>query len=256
MSKIISEILVEIKKQKPFIFNITNYYNMNFVADGIRSMGAIPIMSNAEKEIEALLKLCQSVVINLGKLDDKFILLCKKICLMASQLEKPVILDPTGAGVSEYRTDISLSLIADHKISIVRAYKNEIMALSSESPIDPLSATPIDNHKAIKSAQSLSKKYDVAVVMNGKENMVIDGDEIDNVSYDLHFLNKVAGIGGLLSSIIGVFHGIEKNRFNAALSAVNYYGVCVKRASTFAEGPASFKTKLIDNLFQQTSNAY
>ena len=46
---------------------------MDFVANGLLSLGASPIMTHAEQEISDLLKLANSVVINLGTLDDDFI---------------------------------------------------------------------------------------------------------------------------------------------------------------------------------------
>ena len=101
----IKEITTKIKKNKPLILNITNYVTMDFVANGLLSLGASPVMSKAEQEIEDLLQLAQSIVINLGTLDKQFIALCEHACLIANQLKKPIILDPVGAGASSYRTD-------------------------------------------------------------------------------------------------------------------------------------------------------
>lgn len=61
---------------------------MDLVASGVRSLGAFPIISNAEKEIEELLGLSKSVVINLGKLDDEFINPCNRICSIANDRNK------------------------------------------------------------------------------------------------------------------------------------------------------------------------
>ncbi len=73
MTQKIKELLIKIKKEKPLILNITKYFPLDLIVSGLRSIGAFPITSNAEQEIEELLKLSKSVVINLGKLDDEFI---------------------------------------------------------------------------------------------------------------------------------------------------------------------------------------
>lgn len=254
MAQNIKEILLQIQKDKPFILNITNYFPMDLVASGLRSIGAFPILSNEEKEIVELLNLTKSVVINLGKLDDKFVKLCYRICRIANEINKPIILDPVGAGISRYRTDLAISFITNHKISIVRGYPNELGSLFDGH-------ITIPNHDAtdefvIENAKVLSKKHNIAVVISGKYNTVVDSNRIDQFNFDSFLLQKVAGIDSLLSSIIGAFHAIEEDRFNAARAAVEFYGNCVGSATSRAKGPASLRTELIDKLYINSSEAY
>ncbi len=109
------------------------------------------------------------------------------------------------------------------------------------------------NDLTSENAKLLSKKYDMAIVISGKINTVIDIGMIDNFNFDSLLLLKVAGIGSLLSSIIGAFHAVEENRFIAASTAVAYYAVCVGIARSKSDGPGSFKTKLIDELYLNSS---
>lgn len=252
MTQKINELIIQIKKQKPLILNITKYFPLDLIVSGLRSIGALPITSNAKQEIEELLDISKAVVINLGRLDDEFIALCERVCKAANELKKPIILDPVGAGASRYRTETSINLIKNYKISIVRGYPSEIAAMTNAKLIE-IGTESKTNESAISNAKLLSKKYNMTVVLSGKINSVIDGELIEHFNFDSALLLKVAGISSLLSSIIGAFHGVEENRFVAATTAVAYYAVCVGIAKNKANGPGSFKTGLIDELYSMSN---
>ena len=254
MTQKINEILTKIKLEKPFIFNCSDYYPLELIISGIRSLGAFPIISHAEQEIEELLQLSKSVVINLGKLDDEFLSFCNRVCQIANKINIPIILDPVGTGASRYRTDTAIDLINNHQISIVRGYPNEISGLLT-GQLTMQDNNPIDIDITVENAKSLSEKYRLAVVVSGKRHIVIDSKQINQFNFDSLLLQKVAGISSLLSSIIGVFHAIEPDRFIAAKTAVNFYANCVGPTSSKAAGPASLMTELIDRLYISSSKA-
>lgn len=253
MTQKINEILTQTKLTRPFILNITDHYSLELIASGIRCLGAFPIMSHAEQEIEEILKLSKSVVINLGKLDDQLITLSHRICYIANEMKIPVILDPVGTGASRYRTDTAMNLIANHKIAIVRGYPNEIAGLLT-GQLDTPNHFPIDTDTVIEHAKSLSKKHKVVVVVSGRRHIVIDTHQINQFNFDSILLQKVAGIGSLLSAIIGVFHAVEKDGYLAAHSAVNFYANCVGPTSSKSLGPASLITGLIDKMYVYSSS--
>lgn len=244
----INEILVRIKQKKPFVFNCTHSYPMELVASGVRSIGAFLITSNARQECADLLTLSGAVVINLGKLGGDFLDLCSHLCRMANELGLPVILDPVGAGASEYRTKIALDVINSHKISVIRGYPNEIASLLT-GKLNIQQGNLIDGNSTLENAKLLSKMYHTTVVVSGKRHMVIEGNKMDQCNFDSLLLQKVAGISTLLSSIIAVFHAVEQDSFIAAKMAVKFYAHCVGPVSSVAAGPASLMTGLIDQLY-------
>jgi hydroxyethylthiazole kinase len=248
------EILLKIHEVKPFILTISNYYPIDLIASGIRSIGAYPLMSNSEQEIEELFHLAQAVVINLGKSDDKFLKICSHICRIANEHKKPIILDPVGAGISRYRTDIAINILKENSISIVRAYPNEIASLLKGELII-LNHTLADYNQLVEKAKQFSEEQNLLVVMSGKITTIIDSDRFDRFNYDASLLQKVAGIGNLLSAILAVFHAVEKDRFVAAQAAIEFYGNCVGSATSRAKGPASLKTELIDQLYIYSSES-
>ncbi|MDR3476537.1 MAG: hydroxyethylthiazole kinase [Gammaproteobacteria bacterium] len=248
MSQKIKELLIRIKSEKPLILNINKYFSLDLIVSGLRSLGAMPITSNAEQEVEELLKLSRAVVINLGELDDDFIKLSSRICRLANELKQPIILDPIGAGATQYRTETAIHFIKEHQISVVRGYPSEIASMLNADLIRSEDGATV-NRLAIDNATLLSKQYHMAVVVSGKINTVIDGDQMDSYNFDSELLLKVAGIGSLLSSLIGAFHAVEQDRFTAAATALGNYAVCVATAKNKADGPGSFKSILIDELY-------
>ena len=244
----IKNVVAKIKEEKPLILNITNDVTMDFIANGLLSIGASPIMSKAAQEIEDLLQYAKSVVINLGTLNKDFITLCRKTCEIATQLNKPIVLDPVGAGATQLRTETCMSLINEYNISIIRGNASEVIALYRLSymtkGVDSLS----ESKHAIESAKIVSKRYKAAVVVSGKTDVIIDNESIDQFDRGSPFMPLITGTGCLLSAVIAAFHAIEKNRFEAAKMATLFYGICGEIAENNANGPGSFRTQFLDAL--------
>lgn len=244
----IKNITTKIKEEKPLILNITNDVTMDFIANGLLSLGASPVMSKAQQEIEDLLQLASSVVINLGTLDEKFIALCEQVCNTANQLKKPIILDPVGAGASQYRNHASMNLIQQYDIAIIRGNASEIMSLSGVSSQTKGVDSTTQSEHAIESAQLLSTRYDAAVVVSGKTDIIVDRDNILQFNYGSPLMPMITGTGCLLSAVVGAFHAVEKNRFEASVLATVFYGICGEKAAEKSHGPASFKINFLDQL--------
>jgi hydroxyethylthiazole kinase len=241
-------LLKSIKTTRPLIVNLTNYVTMDFVANGLLSLGASPVMCHAREEIEDLMKLAAVLVINLGTLGPDFISLCKKACTVANHLNVPIVLDPVGAGASQYRTDINLSLIETFKIAIIRGNASEIMALAKISETTKGVDSSIENTAVINPAKILSKQTNAAIVISGKTDIVIDDHLSIGLDRGSALMPSITGTGCLLTAIIAAFLALEKNRFEAAKLATLFYGICGEIAQKKSSGPGSFKTNFLDAL--------
>jgi hydroxyethylthiazole kinase len=212
------------------------------------SVGASPIMSQAEEEMEDLINISNSVVINLGTLNEKFIRLCERACELANKANKPVILDPVGAGASRYRTDTSMKLVREYTISIIRGNASEILALSGEIGKSKGVDSVAESHTVIENAKFVSKQFSSAVLVSGETDVVVDGEQVEIFKRGSALMPMITGSGCLLSAVVGAFHGVENNRFKTAAAAAVFYGVCGEVAALQASGPASFKTLFLDTL--------
>ena len=249
MHTTITNLLGKMRQEKPLILNITNDVTMDFIANGLLSLGVSPVMSKAPQEMADLLTLAQALVINLGTLDEKFMQLCSKTCDLANELGKPIVLDPVGAGASFYRTAAALQLLKKHNIAIIRGNASEIMALSkSSNALTKGVDSSAHSHEALQSAQHLSKQYKSVVVISGALDIIVDDECINQFARGSPLMPKITGTGCLLSAVVAAFHAIECNRFTAANAATFFYSVCGEIAAKSAQGPGSFKASFLDTL--------
>ncbi|MCD6039976.1 MAG: hydroxyethylthiazole kinase [Gammaproteobacteria bacterium] len=250
MMEKINNLVTKIKQEKPLILNLTNYVTMDFVANGLCCLGASPVMSYAEQEMEDLIPMAKAVVLNPGTLDEHFIALCTHACKIANQHHIPLILDPVGAGATSYRTQISLKWLTDFNIAIVRGNASEIMALAGAAGITTKgvdSTTAVS--EAISSAKMLAEKKGVTVVISGKTDVIVDDKQIMQFERGSPMMPRVIGTGCLLSAVVGAFHAVEENCFTAAAAATLFYGLCGEKAAEQAAAPGSFRTAFLDVLY-------
>jgi hydroxyethylthiazole kinase len=250
MFEIVNEILSKIRKTNPLILNITNHVTIDFVANGLLSIGASPVMSFAEAEMDDLVQLSSAVVINLGTLDDQFNHLCHNACKIANEKEKKIIFDPVGAGASLYRTETCNSIIKNNHISVIRANAGEIMALagyhSQTKGVDSRTAST----DSIKFAEELAYQYDLTVCMSGKIDVILDKYNINEFDRGSSIMPKVTGTGCLLTSIVAAFNAVHDDFFEATSAACLFYAICGEIAEEKSSGPASFKINFLDALNQ------
>lgn len=248
MYKPIKELVAKIKSNQPLVMNVTNYVTMDFIANGLLSLGASPIMTQSIQEINDLLKAASAVVINIGTLNDEFIELCEQICREANRLGIPIVLDPVGAGASHYRTNTCLNLLERFNFSIIRGNASEIMALSGSHRNTKGVDSNIATHSAIENAQILSLHHHVVIAISGKTDAVIDENQVCLFDRGSLLMTRITGSGCLLSAVIGAFNAVHHDHFEAASAAVLFYSVCGELAARRANAPGSFKPHFLDAL--------
>jgi hydroxyethylthiazole kinase len=244
----INTMLTLIKRDHPIVLNITNDVTMDFVANGLLSIGASPIMSKAPQELEDLIKIANVVVINLGTLNPEFIELCLHACTLANQSKKPIILDPVGAGASTYRTTTCQQLLQAFRIAIIRGNASEIMALAGSDQVSNGVDSSTASNNAIGSGKTVAIQHDTTVVISGATDFIINAIEQTEFSRGSDLMPAITGTGCLLTSIVAAFHAINANAFEAASASSLFYSVCGELAAAKSSGPGSFKTHFLDAL--------
>ncbi len=122
--------LENVRGRIPLIHNITNYVTVNDVANVILACGGSPIMSDEAEDVEDITSLCGGLNINIGTLHKTSIEGIFRAGRRANELGHPIVLDPVGAGASEFRTDTALSLMKNLRLSAVRGNISEIRTLA------------------------------------------------------------------------------------------------------------------------------
>lgn len=119
-----------VRTQKPLIHCITNYVTANDVANIVLAAGGSPVMAENRWEVKDIVNLSRALVLNLGTLQPGKLSVMVKAGKRASALEKPVILDPVGAGASSYRTRAAILLLKKVKCTVIRGNISEIKAVA------------------------------------------------------------------------------------------------------------------------------
>lgn len=244
----ITHALNNLRTTRPLILNVTNYVTMDFVANGLLSLGASPIMSVAKNETRDLLKLVRAVALNLGTLNDDFISYCTYVCEIANELDVPIILDPVGAGASEYRTETCKQLLDAFSFSMIRGNASEIMALTHNSFTTCGVDSTLQSEMAFEAAQHLSNTYNTVVVVSGKKDIIVNQQQFVFCEHGSPLMPKVTGSGCLLTAVLAAFRAVDENCFQAASIGTHFYGLSGEKAALTASGPASFKVMFLDTL--------
>lgn len=244
----ITALITKIQTIKPLILNMSNHVTMDFIANGLLALGASPIMCLATQEVEDLLTISHCAIINIGTLNDTFISLCEKTCEIANQLNKPLILDPVGAGASAYRTQTCLQLLKKFKFSIIRGNASEIISLAGTIAYTKGVDSSDDTLHAIAAAKLLSIHYNTTVAISGCTDAIVHKEHVSLLHYGSALMPKITGSGCLLTAVVGAFAAVHQNNAEAALAAIAFYGLCGELAAQQANGPGTFKPYFLDAL--------
>ena len=248
MKTLLETTLKNLHEKNPLVLNLTNVVTMDFMANALLAIGASPLMSLAEEELEELITIASAVNINIGTLDNTFNQRILKAAQLAKTLNKPVILDPVGAGASKLRTDTAKALLP--YCNIIRGNASEILSLANithqTKGVDSTHNTTDAKH----AAQTLANTYACIVVVSGAIDYLTDGTQDINLPYGSPLMPRVVGMGCTLTAVIAAFAGAHQPLFNAAHAATLYFGLCGNAAEKMANAPASFQQAFIDTLYQ------
>lgn len=245
--KIVSDVQ-QIKKIKPLILNITNDVTMDFIANGLLSVGASPVMSKSESELADLIQIASSVVINIGTLDETFMSRCHAACHIANQLQKPIVFDPVGVGATKYRTEQALSILNHYRIAIVRGNASEIAALAGCNVLTKGVDSSMTSDAAIQSAKTLAQQFQTVVAVSGVRDVIVDQKNIQQIARGHALMPMITGTGCLLTAITAAFHAVENDAWLAASNAHLFYSVAGEIAATQTNLPGTFRQYFLDAL--------
>lgn len=245
-----------VKNAAPLVQNITNFVVMNNTANALLAVGASPIMSHGHDEIKDIGTICQSLVINIGTLDDYWSQAMLKAAEFANQTKKTWVLDPVGAGASHYRTTLLVQLL-EYRPTVIRGNASEIMALAQvkRKKTKGVDSTAFST-EAIEAAKVLHKKYNAVVCISGETDIVMG----DHISFFIKngdvMMTKVTGLGCSATAIIGAFIAAIEDKTEAVAAAMALFGICGELAAQNSAGPGSLQVQLLDKLYNITEQEF
>ncbi len=249
----IEKAILKLRDEKPVVLNLTNFVTMDIVANSLLALGAAPIMSVCDEEMEELIAISSVLYINIGTLDERFNVQCKRAVEIARTLKKPIVLDPVGAGATKCRTELSKYLM--QFADIVRGNASEIMALAGAAATTKgvESAHSVDDARDI--AVNIAKMYKNTVVISGEVDFVTDGVRSASYSYGSHLMQNITGMGCSVTAVIAAFRAVLSDSYEAATFASLYFALCGDIAAKQAKAPGSFRLHFIDQLYEANLTA-
>lgn len=244
-----SKTFQSLREKKPLILNVTNWVAMNSSANLLLALGASPMMAHALDELAELVRLADAVVLNIGTLDERWLESLFFAQQAALQHGRPIVLDPVGAGASQFRTHAAKTLLT-RGVTVVRGNASEIMALVDE----PCTTKGVDStqssHQAVQAAVTLADQFQCCVVVSGKDDLICDRSGATYCSGGDVMLTRITAMGCAASAIIAAFLAVENNAAVAGAFAMLTLSIAAETASKTAVGPGGFYSNLLDAIYQ------
>lgn len=229
--------LEQLKEVNPLTICITNNVVKNFTANGLLALGASPAMSECIEDLEDLLKVADALLINIGTLTKESWQLYQEAIKIANKNQVPVVLDPVAAVASRFRLEVSLDLLKNYSISLLRGNGSEIAALIGEKQ----ASKGADGGK-VADLESIAVKanqvFDVPVVVTGETDAIAVRGEVRLLQNGSPLMPLVTGTGCLLGAVLAAFIGSSDRSDDLACltEAMTVYNVAGEIAEKVAKG--------------------
>ena len=256
----LGNVITNIREKKPIVFQITNTVTINDCANVTLAVGASPLMSFCEEELEDILSFASSLVINIGTMDKHMREMAVKAGQTANRLGKPVVLDPVGVGATRARKALVEDLLKNVHFAVVKGNMAEIKSIygmenSANRGVDSIE----DLKNGDEIAKILAKRYDTVIAVTGKQDVISDGYRVAKVNNGTALLGKVTGTGCMTGALIGSACGANRDYFTAATTAVAIMGIAGEKAAqhfSLGSGNGTMRVEILDAVYNMTADRF
>jgi hydroxyethylthiazole kinase len=244
----LSSLAARVRASRPLVHHITNYVTVNDCANITLSVGAAPVMADAPEEVGEMVSLADALVLNIGTLSSAQVEAMLLAGRTANARGIPVVLDPVGAGATQFRTATVRRLIDGLQIAVLKGNAGEIGTIAgSEARVRGVDSAGLVGDPA-EVCTRLADSVGCTVAMTGPIDIVADGERVAFVENGHPLMGMVSGTGCMASSVMGAFAAVTDDRFAAAVAALAAFGLAGELAAERAAGPGTFRMELLDAL--------
>ncbi|NLI93889.1 MAG: hydroxyethylthiazole kinase [Peptococcaceae bacterium] len=248
--------LEEVKKNKPLVHNITNYVTVNDCANIILAIGGSPIMADEIQEVEEMVSIASSLVINMGTLNERTVSSMLKAGKKANELKKPVIFDPVGVGAGPYRNRIAEKLLQEIQFTVIRGNMSEIKSLSGLAVRTKGVDSIADESGGVEAAMGFAARVNCVAAVTGKTDIITDGKKVCLIDNGHPILTGVTGTGCMTTALVGTYCGAVNDYLVAASAGVMTMGLAgelAQKTLSKEEGIGTFRIRLFDAIYNLTT---
>lgn len=235
--------------RRPLIFHLTNGVVMNEQAHLALAIGASPLMSYHPDEAEELTDIADVVLLNIGTPTDLSAESMRRAAKRAATTGTPVVLDPVGYGASRLRNGLVEELLASGAVTLVKGNGGEmgllggaggrVRGVDSQGSCDP-----------VTSVASVARDNRCIAVATGLVDTFSDGEKAWTVSGGSDLLPRITGSGCWLGTVLAASLVSNDDAVASVEAGLIAVGLAAERAEKHSCGPASFRTRLLDELYR------
>lgn len=237
----------EVKGKTPLVVHFTNEVTINDCANITLAVGASPIMSSYLDDLEDIVKIASSIVVNIGIINRETAIIFKEVARLAKVYNKKIVLDPVGVFASPTRFKYVKDLLEINNFTVIKGNIAEIKAIggieSSGQGVDSL-----DNEIDIEVIKALSKKLNTILAITGKTDYITDGERVIKINNGSVKLKSVTGTGCMSASLIASYLGATDKNLEAAAMGVLTMSVSGELADKENQGIGTFRVNLMDEV--------
>ena len=254
------ELIDKVKEGNPLVVHYTNEVTINDCANITLALGASPLMSYSNEEVEEIVSIASSVVINIGTMNSNRLDLFVKAGKAANKFNKPVILDPVGVFATKTRTDFTNKLLNEIKFDVVKGNIAEIKFIGGLD-VRGQGVDSFDDGEDISEViKKVAKKLGCIVVATGKVDFISDGNTVIKIFNGTSKLKSITGTGCMTGSLIGSYLGAYNSlegrkrdnfkKLEAVAMGVLTMAVSGELADKDNIAIGTFKEELMNNVYE------
>lgn len=198
----------KMQEERPLVHVISNYVTLHDVVNVILAAGAAAIAADDPQETEEISNISQTLYLNAGMPSDRKLDAMLRAGKAANAKGIPVVLDPVGAGSSEYRRLFLNRLLDNIRFTCIRGNASEIAALSGIT-FASKGVEAADVGEPAERLQRLADHLDCILAISGAEDQVVipgvGGKRFLTSSTGSVYAKRITGCGCMLSGLIASF---------------------------------------------------
>ena len=247
-----AELLNRIRDRHPLIHHMTNFVVMNDTANATLALGALPVMAHAKEEVAEMVGAAGALVLNPGTLTPEWVESMLVAGTRANELGVPIVYDPVGVGATTLRTETGGRFLDRLKLAVVRGNSGEVGSLAGAGGLVKGVESVEGVRDPEKVARELAARRKTVVAITGARDVISDGARVLGVDNGHAMLKTITGTGCMATTVVAIFCAVERDYLIATTAALACYGIAAQHAGRRAKAPGSFRTALLDALYQLT----
>ena len=190
-------------------------------------------MADAIQEVAEMASKADALLINIGTLNERTIESMQVAGQSANDYDVPIVLDPVGAGATQFRERTTQGLLQQLKVSLIRCNMGELAAIAGVSWHSKGVDSGSGELDVVQTAKTVARNYNCLVIVTGETDVLTDGAQMALITGGHEKITKVTGSGCLLSALCAAMLASSTEPFTDLANLLREY----KKVSEWAYGP-------------------